>query len=169
MPAAADRAALAFSAIPVTPAVAVSQRLSIAERVKLREGLARNRDATSDQRREALEALVAAVQAGTTFPPPLAHDEDTCPFHDFEQRPPADLVGTLGKFARSQPLLVAVALCHFTENYRDTIWTALDSDCRAAVRPTLGHVAQTSHSRTRRYAQELDGELARLDRRLGRA
>ncbi|MGQ0823806.1 MAG: hypothetical protein ACT4OX_02045 [Actinomycetota bacterium] len=165
MAALSDRAALAFSAIPVTGAVRVSERLSISERVRLRECLGRNRDATGDERREALVALVAAVRAGVAFPAPLAHDEDHCPFRDLEGHPPGALAAAMTRFVSSQPLLASVALCHFSADVRDAVWGSLGAEHRAAIRPSLAHVPQTSHSRTRRFAQDLDTELRRVERR----
>src|SRR5258708_3620365 len=58
----------------------IGARLTLGERPRLREGLARVRQADEVERRDAVNALVRAVQAGVGFPAPAAHDESKCPF-----------------------------------------------------------------------------------------
>jgi hypothetical protein len=164
-PTSAERAALAFSLIRAEDATAVSDRLSIAERMRLREGLSQVRNAPTEARVAALQRLIAAVRAGTVFPPPMGHDEGTCPFHRMERFPNDLLVMVLQRFASSDPLLTAVALCHFSLDVRDLMWSAFPARTRATLQRSLGQVPNVTHARTRRYAIELDSALRRAARR----
>jgi hypothetical protein len=74
-----DRAALAYSLLPVRYADEVSHHLSSAERQRLRDALTRVRDAGDYDRVEAIRALSAAVRRGVVFPRPPGHDEHDCP------------------------------------------------------------------------------------------
>jgi hypothetical protein len=51
-----DRAALAFSLLPANTAEVVNRRLSVGERMRLREGLARMRDASDARRMAAIRS-----------------------------------------------------------------------------------------------------------------
>ena len=149
------RAALAFSAMPSGAALSISSRLTLVERNRLREGLARVRDVSDVERREAVSELVRAVQAGVGFPAPARHDEDRCPFRKIEATPTEELASVLASCARTHPLLVATALCHLGPSYRSDVWRVLDNDDRAAVRPTLSQIPTMSATRTAMYALDL--------------
>jgi hypothetical protein len=159
-PAGPARAALAFSAMPTTAARAISSRLTLVERNRLREGLARVRDVGETERREAVSDLVRAVQAGVGFPAPAAHDEAKCPFRRIESTPADELAAILASCAQTQPLLVATALCHVGSTYRGQVWSRLDPSARTAVRLTLSQIPSMSASRTAMYALDLRDRIA---------
>jgi hypothetical protein len=154
------RAALAFSAMPTGAALSIASRLTLVERNRLREGLARVRDVSDLERRDAVSELVKAVHEGVGFPAPARHDEDRCPFRKIESTPTEELTSVLASCARTQPLLVATALCHLGPGYRSEIWSALDSEDRDAVRPTLGQISTMSATRTAMYALDLRDRIA---------
>ena len=154
------RAALAFSAMPTTAARAISSRLTLVERNRLREGLSRVRDVGEVERREAVTELVRAVQAGVGFPAPAPHDEAKCPFRRIEASPADEVAAILASCAHTQPLLVATALCHLSAAYRAEVWSQLDTDARGAVRLTLQQIPTMSASRTAMYALDLRDRIA---------
>ena len=161
----ADRAALAFSAIRPREAMKLSEKLSITDRQRLREGMQRVRGAPQQARVAALQRLIAAVQAGTVFPAPMAHEEDTCPFRRMERSDHDLLGGVLERQIVTDPLLVAVAFCHFSTDTRDELWAMLPARSRSTVQRALGHVPAVTHSRTRRFSTDLDAALRRAARR----
>ena len=154
------RAALAFSAISTTAALNISSRLTIVERSRLREGLAQVRNADEKERRDAVTALVRAVQAGVGFPAPAPHDEAKCPFRRIEGSDADEVAAVLASCAQSQPLLVATALCHLSSAYRAEVWSRLDAEERASVRPTLSQIPSMSMTRTAMYALDLRDRIA---------
>ena len=153
-------AALAFSAMPTRSALNISSRLTLVERSRLREGLSRIRDVGESERRDAVNALVRAVHDGVGFPAPAPHDEAKCPFRRIERNDPDEIAGVLAACARTQPLLVATALCHLGASYRAEVWSLLDRDERAAVRPTLVQIPGMSATRTAMYALDLRDRIA---------
>jgi hypothetical protein len=161
----ADRAALAFSAIRPREAMKLSEKLSITDRQRLREGMQRVRSAPQEARIAALHRLIAAVQAGTVFPAPMAHEEDSCPFRRMERSDHDMLGGVLERQIVTDPLLVAVAFCHFSTETRDELWAMLPARSRSTVHRALGHVPSVTHSRTRRFAADLDAAMRRAARR----
>jgi hypothetical protein len=162
--ASADRAALAFSAIRPRDAMQVSERLSVGERIRLREGMQRVRNAPDEARADALARLIAAVRTGTVFPAPQAHDEESCPFRRMERVGPELLGHVLQRTVVTEPLAVAVALCHFSPELRDALWAAIPVRTRSTMRRMLGQVPAVSHARTRRFAAELDAAVRRASR-----
>ncbi len=149
------QAALAFSAMPTRAAREVSARLTLVERTRLREGLARVRDASPDERQEAVGALVKAVNAGVGFPAPAAHDESKCPFRRIESTPAAEIAPILAACAQTEPMMVATALCHLGASYRAEIWNRLDTEQRGAVRVVLAQIPDLSTTSTAMYALDL--------------
>ena len=156
-----DRAALAYSLLPVRYADAVNDHLSIAERQRLRDGIARVREASDQTRVDAIRALVAAVRKGVVFPRPAAHDDKDCPFHPVAEHPRQRVVDVLERVARRDALEVVVTLCHLPEAARQELWDGLSPDTRALLLPRLEEVHLMSSTRTREYARDM---LARLTR-----
>jgi hypothetical protein len=154
------QAALAFSAMPTRAAREVSARLTLVERTRLREGLARVRDAGAVERREAVSALVRAVNAGVGFPAPAAHDEGKCPFRRIEGTPAAEVGPMLAACALTEPLMVATALCHLGASYRAEIWNLLDVEQRGAVRVVLAQIPDLSTTSTAMYALDLRDRIS---------
>lgn len=146
---------MAFSALTAPDAERVSKGFSLVERTNLREKLAAVRDAPDTERRDALKALVEAVKAPVSFPHPASHDEGSCVFRALEQFFPEHIATELARLGSLDRALVAVALCHFTEEYRQEVWNALPTGTRAATRSMLPQVPSITQSRTKRYAQEL--------------
>jgi hypothetical protein len=157
---AARMAALAFSAMPTRAALNISSRLTLGERTQLREGLSLVRDVGEQERLDAVNALVRAVHEGVGFPSPAKHDEAKCPFRRIEATAAAEVAAVLGACARTQPLLVATALCHLGASYRSEVWSSLDREERAAVRPTLSQIPGMSATRTAMYALDLRDRIA---------
>ncbi|MGO9872643.1 MAG: hypothetical protein ACLPVY_02490 [Acidimicrobiia bacterium] len=155
-----ELAALAFSAMPTGAALNISSRLTLVERNRLREGLSRIRDVGEPERLDAVRALVRAVHDGVGFPEPEKHDEAKCPFRRIEGSAPDEVASVLASCAHTQPLLVATALCHLGAAYRGEVWSRLDHDQRAAVRPTLSQIPGMSTTRTAMYALDLRDRIA---------
>jgi hypothetical protein len=162
-----DRAALAFSVLPHRCAETVNRRLSIAERVRLREGLVRVRDASDEQRVAAIRVLYREVRRGLEWPRPSVHDDTDCPFAVLTTQPRARVVEVLDRLARREPLAVAVTLCHLPADVRAELWSALPEEARSAVVPALDEVHGVSTVRTRAYARDITNWLARAMRRTG--
>ncbi|HEV7526599.1 MAG TPA: hypothetical protein VGP92_16645 [Acidimicrobiia bacterium] len=159
-----ERAALAYSLLPVRFADAVNDHLSIAERQRLREGLAQVREASDHARVEAIRALVTAVRRGVVFPRPAAHDDNDCPFHPVGDQPRARVVEVLERVARRDALEVVVTLCHLREEVRQDLWEGLHPETRVMLLPRLDEVHLMSASRTREYARDMNARLARAAR-----
>lgn len=161
-----DRAALAYSLLPVRFADAVNDHLSITERQRLREGLARVRDASDHTRLEAIKALVSAVQRGVVFPRPAAHDDNDCPFHPVGDHPRARVIEVLERVARRDALEVVVTLCHLGDDVRQGLWEGLAPETRAFLLPRLEEVHLMSTVRTREYARDMNERLTRSARHI---
>ncbi len=159
-----DRAALAYSLLPVRFADAVNDHLTITERQRLREGIARVREAGDKDRIEAIRDLVAAVRRGVVFPRPAAHDDKDCPFHPIVDHPIPRVVDVLERVARRDALEVVVTLCHLPEAVRQDLWNGLHTDTRALLTPRLEEVHLMSPARTREYARDMNARLARSAR-----
>ena len=159
-----ERAALAYSLLPVRFADAVNDHLSIGERQKLREGLGKVREASDQSRVEAVRALVAAVRKGVVFPRPVAHDDNDCPFHPLGDAPRARVVEVLERVARRDALEVVVTLCHLREEVRQELWERLSPDTRVFLLPRLEEVHLMSTARTREYARDMNERLTRSAR-----
>lgn len=155
-----QQAALAFSAMPTRAAREISSRLTLVERNRLRQGLSRVRNVGETERREAVDALVRAVQAGVGFPSPALHDEAKCPFRRIEATPPEELATVLAACALTQPLLVATALCHLGPTFRADVWGRLTAEQRGSVRLTLSQVPDMSMTKTAMYALDLRDRIA---------
>lgn len=156
-----ERAALAYSLLPVRFADQVNDHLSIAERARLREGLGQVREASDHARVEAIRALVEAVRRGVVFPRPAAHDDNDCPFHPVGEAPRQPVVEVLERVARRDALEVVVTLCHLREDDRQELWEALSPDTRAFLLPRLDEVHLLSAARTRQYARDMNERLSR--------
>jgi hypothetical protein len=160
-----DRAALAFSLLPKDTAEVVNRRLSVGERMRLREGLSRMRDASDAQRMAAIRALATSVKRGLEWPRPSVHDESDCPFTIVVNQPRALVVDMLERIAAREPLEVAVTLCHLPAEPRETFWQALSAEARSNVLASLDEVHFVSTVRTRSYARDITARLSR-ERRL---
>lgn len=159
-----DRAALAFNLLPVGFADAVNDRLTVTERLRLRDATARMRDATDQARVEAIRALVASVRRGVVFPRPAAHDDRDCPFHPVADQPRARVVDVLERIARRDGLEVVVTLCHLREDVRQEIWDQLAPETRAFLLPRLDQVHLMSAASTREYARDINARFLRAAR-----
>jgi len=159
-----ERAALAYSLLPVRFADAVNDHLSVADRQRLRDGLARVREASDHSRAEAIRALVAAVRRGVVFPRPAAHDDNDCPFSPVGDHPPDRVVEVLERVARRDALEVVVTLCHLRADIRQELWDGLHADTRAYLLPRLDEVHLMSTARTREYARDMNDRLSRAAR-----
>ena len=162
-----ERAALAFSLLPTKCAEVVNRRLTIGERMRLREGLAQVRSATDYQRMEAFRALAKAVKGGMEWPRPSIHDEATCPFNVVGSHQRARVIEVFERVAVREPLEVAVALCHTNEQLRTELWTRMSPEARAAVSAILQEVHLVSNVRTRAFARDITARLTRAVRRPG--
>jgi hypothetical protein len=160
-----ERAALAYSLFPLRFADAVNEHLSITERQRLREGLARIRTASDTSRVEAVRALSAAVRKGVVFPRPAAHDHRDCPFRPVGQRPRPLVAELLERVARRDPIEVVVTLCHLDETSRQELWTLLAPQTRTLLLPRLDEVHLMSGARTREYARDMNERLKRANTR----
>jgi hypothetical protein len=156
-----DRAALAFSLLPTSAADVVNRRLSIGERMKLREGLSRVHNASDEERVVAVKMLAHAVRRGIEWPRPSVHDENDCPFTVIASHPTAQVIDVLERIAARDPLEVAVALCHLNEKVRDDLWPLLSSTSKSVVLPALDHVHEISTVRTRVFARDVTARLSR--------
>src|SRR5262249_19227228 len=103
-----DRAALAFSVLSTRSAEQITRHLSLSERHRLREGLARVRNASDEQRVAAVRALAGAVRHGMSWPRPSVHDDADCPFRIVSSHPRARVVDVFERIAVREPLEVAV-------------------------------------------------------------
>jgi hypothetical protein len=156
-----ERAALAFSVLSSATADVVNRHLTIGERMLLREGLARTRDATDRQRYDAARALARDIRGGITWPRPSIHDDADCPFrivlsHSFERA-----VDVLQRIAERDPLEVAVTLCHLPANERNDLWDAMSPEAHAAIVVALNEVHGVSTTLTRTYARDIAARLSR--------
>jgi hypothetical protein len=159
-----ERAALAYSLLPVRYADAVNVHLSSAERQRLRDGLARVREAGDYDRIEAVRALGVAVRRGLVFPRPPGHDEHDCPFEPLETQPRSRLADVLERLARHDALEVVVTLCHLRDDVRRELWESFDPETRAFLTPRLAEVPLVRSNRTREYARDVKARLARAPR-----
>ena len=166
-PSGADRAALAFSALSKPSADTLNRRLSIVERMRLREGLSRVREATEEQRLAAVGVLAREVRRGTEWPRPSVHDDTDCPFGILATHPTARVVDVLDRTARREPLEVAVTLCHLHADLRAGLWEGMSEDVRNVVIPVLDDVHGVSPVRTRAYARDVVARLVRAVRHTG--
>jgi hypothetical protein len=156
-----ERAALAYSLLPLRFADAVNDHLTMAERQALRDATARLRDAGDQARMEAVRALVASVRRGVVFPRPAAHDDDDCPFAPIGDHPRARVIDVLERVARRDGLEVVVTLCHLREDVRRELWDGLTPETRAFLLPRLDQVHLTSASTSREYARDMNSRLGR--------
>ncbi len=159
-----DRAALAYSLLPVHFADAVNDHLTVSERRKLREATARVKDACDSARVEAVRALVASVRRGIVFPRPVAHDDNDCPFHPVSDHPRGRVVELLERIARRDALEVVVVLCHLPDRVRMELWDSLAPETRAFLVPRLDQVHLMSTASTREYARDINARLLRAGR-----
>ncbi len=158
---AVDRAALAYSLLPLRFADAINDHLTAGERQVLREATARVRDASDQARMDAIRALVTSVRRGVVFPRPAAHDDDHCPFQPVGRHPRARVVEVLERVARRDGLEVVVTLCHLKEEIRRELWDGLAPETRAFLLPRLDQVHLTSPATSREYARDMNARLQR--------
>ncbi|HTL86422.1 MAG TPA: hypothetical protein VL856_14650 [Acidimicrobiia bacterium] len=161
-PSGVEKAALAYSTLPAEFAGAVHDCLPIQDRRKLREGLAQVREATEDERLDALRALVVAVRHGVVFPRPAAHEEANCPFHRVALYPQGEIIDMLERICTREPMEVAVTLCHLNRELQREIWQQLSTEMRGAVLPLLEVVYDVGRTKTREYARDVNIRLSRL-------
>ena len=161
-PTGVERAALAYSTLPAEFAGAVHDCLPIQDRRKLREGLAQVREATEDERLEALRALVVAVRHGVVFPRPAAHEEANCPFHRVALYAQDDVIEMLERICRREPMEVAVTLCHLSRELQKEIWQQLTPEMRGIIVPLLETVYDVGRGKTREFARDVNIRLSRL-------
>src|SRR5262249_55457230 len=102
------RAALAFSALSNFQADSISGRLRPRDRARLRAGLVHVRGASLNERRDALQKLVAATRHGPEWRTPAAHDPADCPFRCVETHTAVDVARTFEKIVARRPLHIAV-------------------------------------------------------------
>jgi hypothetical protein len=155
------RAALAFSVLPTPHADSIAHLLSMRERVRLREGLTQVRDASDNERIDALHALVRAIRNGVDWPVLASHNANDCPFHVVEGHPPERVAAVFSQLATRQPMTIAVALCHIPVDTRTELWTQMQSSARAQVTLQLAEVPLVGTVRTRILAREVAARLSR--------
>jgi hypothetical protein len=136
--------------------------LPVQDRRKLREGLSQVREATEDERLEALRALVVAVRHGVVFPRPAAHEEANCPFHRVALYPPTEIIEMLERICTREPMEVAVTLCHLSRDMQRDIWQQLTAEMRGIILPLLEEVYDIGRAKTREYARDVNIRLSRL-------
>jgi hypothetical protein len=163
-PSGADRAALAFSILSARTADRVNRRLTVSERLRLRDALARTSNASDEERFAAVRLLARSVRRGMEWPRPSIHDDADCPFHVVLNHPTARVIDILERIAEREPLEVAVTLCHLPPEPRATLWNAMTSEAHAAVIPALDEVHGVSTTRTRAYARDINARLSRAIR-----
>ena len=168
-PSRVDRAALAFSVLSTGCAAKVNRHLSISERMRLREGLTRVRDAPDEQRHEAVRQLAREVTRGVDWPRPSAHDDKDCPFHVVLSHPRQRVVEIFERLAQRDPMKVAVTMCHLPLDARKELWSALSKDAQAPVYTALDDVHGVSAVATRAIAREITNRLGRAIRQNGRS
>jgi hypothetical protein len=159
-----DLAALAFSVLSSQCAEVVNRRLTIQERAKLREGLARVRDASDADRAAAVRALASAVQDGVDWPVPNSHDDHDCPFSSLGSYPHQHVIDVIDRISVRDPIACVVALCHMEPSLRDEVWNGVSAATRSAVLPRLNEVHLVSVNRTREYAREVNTRMTRAIR-----
>jgi hypothetical protein len=155
------RAALAFSVLPTPHADAIAHLLTMRERVRLREGLAQVRDAADGERISALHELVRAIRHGVDWPILSAHNEADCPFHCVDGHPVERVTAVFEQLAERQPVTVAVALCHLSNDRRTELWATLGSRARSQITAQLPEVPYVGTVRTRILAREVAARLTR--------
>jgi hypothetical protein len=155
------RAALAFSVLRTDHADTIAQRLTMRERVRLRDGLSRVRAADDGERIAALHDLVRAIRNEVVWPMPAAHNEADCPFRCVDAYPHETVATILEQLTRQQPLLVAVALCHLDEETRADLWPRFGSEARTQLLIALEEVPRIGPGRTRGFARDLQARLVR--------
>ncbi len=157
-----ERAALAYSVLPTNCAEILHRRLNMGERVRLREGLSRTREAPDDERYKAVKMLAEAVRSGgMIWPRPSLHDDADCPFNIVTKHPPARVLEVLERVAAREPLEVAVALCHLPVDARMEIWKRLTPAAHEAVGNVLEEVHWVSRVLTRSYARDITTRISR--------
>jgi hypothetical protein len=157
--------------LPTSAADVVNRRLTIGERMRLREGLSRVHNASDEERVIAVKMLAHQVRRGVEWPRPSVHDENDCPFTVIATYPVERVVDVLDRIAAREALEVAVALCHINSEVRDRLWPELSGETRGAVLPALNHVHEISTVRTRVFARDVTSRLSReirQNKRLGR-
>jgi hypothetical protein len=160
-----DKAALAFSVLPTRCAETVTSRLTVAERIRLRDGLARVRDADDRLRLDAFRDLAIAVDRGFQWPRPSLHDESDCPFiAAVESHPRQRVIDIFERVATREALEIAVTMCHLKADMREEVWAALTMNAQGAIVPALEEVHSVSTVRTRAYARDINIRLSRAIR-----
>jgi hypothetical protein len=167
-PSKVDRAALAFSVLSTNCATVVNRRLSISERMRLREGLTRVRDAPDEQRHAAVRLLAKEVTRGMDWPRPSSHDDKDCPFHVVLSHPRQRVVEIFERMSQRDPLKVAVAMCHLPAEPRKELWAGLSKDAQGPIHQALDDVHGVSTVATRAIARDLTNRLGRAIRQNGR-
>jgi hypothetical protein len=142
----------------------VNRRLTIQERAKLREGLARVRDASDADRAAAVRALASAVRDGVQWPVPNSHDDHDCPFSPLASYPRQYVVEVIDRIAVRDPIACVVTLCHMESQIRADVWDRVSAATRSAVLPRLNEVHLVSVHRTREYAREINTRMTRAVR-----
>jgi hypothetical protein len=160
-----DRAALAFSILSRPCADVVNKRLSISERIRLREGLTRNRDAPDELRVAAFKTLAHEVRRGLTWPRPSMHDESDCPFMVLTAHPRTRVIDVITRVAGREPLEAAVAMCHLPDAFRADVWAGIATDTQEKIIKHLDEVHGVSNVRSRSYARDLTIRINQATRR----
>ena len=134
---------------------------TLAERSRLRDGLARVRDAGENERLEAVSALVRAVHDGVGFPSPAPPRRGQVPVppHRGDRRRTRSRRCSRRARARSRSSSRPRSATS-GRAYRADVWSRLDHDERAAVRPTLSQIPGMSATRTAMYALDLRDRIA---------
>jgi hypothetical protein len=168
-PSRVDRAALAFSLLSTTCAAKVNRRLSISERMRLREGLTRVKEAPDEQRHAAVLLLAREVKRGLDWPRPSAHDDKDCPFHVVLSHPRSSVVEIFERMVQRDPMKIAVTLCHLPADARAELWAEMSKESQGPIRSALDDVHGVSTIATREMARDLTSRLGRAIRQTGRA
>jgi hypothetical protein len=159
-PSKADRAALAFSALPRRTADEILQRLAPVERARLQAAIERLEMAPQKERVAALNFLADNLADEIEWPALCTHDDNRCPFRSLATHDVDRVSEALERIALREPLAAAAPLCHLPSDLRYLIWNALSGDARAAVLRVLPEAHTVTRFATERIARDLEFRLA---------
>ncbi|HTL83709.1 MAG TPA: hypothetical protein VL856_00890 [Acidimicrobiia bacterium] len=159
-PSKADRAALAFSALPRRTADEILQRLAPVERARLEAAIERLDNASHKERVAALTFLADNLVNDIDWPALCTHADNRCPFRALATHDVDDVAEAFERIALREPLAAAAPLCHLPPDLRSLIWDRLSGDARASILRVLPEAKTVTRFATERIARDLDFRLA---------
>jgi flagellar motor switch protein FliG len=159
-PSKAERAALAFSALPRRTAEEILQRLAPVERARLEAAIERLDNASHKERVAALNFLADNIVDDIEWPTLCTHDDNRCPFRSLATHQVDDVAEAFERIALREPLAAAAPLCHVPPDLRSLIWERLSGEARAAVLRVLPEANTVTRFATERIARDLEFRLA---------